>query len=146
MILESLSYIFYTVTQLFSQVTLKLFAACCVVVGNFLFGLDHEAALKALLFLVFVDTFTGVIGAKLSKEEIKSAKFFRVALKTVVYYLLIAAAFNTEKLISPTFFLDEAVLAFIGATELISIIENSGKMGFVVPNKLLNKLHELRDD
>lgn len=146
LVIDSIRYVFYTISKLFAEIPFKLLSTAVVVMGNFLFGLESSVELHALLFLIFVDTLTGVLGAKISGEEIKSAKFFRVALKIVTYFLLVAAAFNTEKIMTPVLMLDETVLAFIGATELISILENAGKMGFVVPNKLLNKLHELRDN
>jgi phage-related holin len=146
MLLDSINYIKYTLTSLFGMFPMKVLMSVLLIVTDFLFGIEHNAALSSLLFLIFVDTFTGVTGAKLAGEKITSRRFFTVVLKIVVYYLLIAAAFNTEKAIPGVMFIDDAVLAFIALTELISILENVAKMGFIIPNKLLNRLQELRDN
>ena len=43
-------------------------------------------------------------------------------------------------------YLDDTIIAFLTLTELISIIENTGKMGYAIPKKLLLKLKSIRDE
>ncbi len=43
-------------------------------------------------------------------------------------------------------YLDETIIAFLCLTELISVLENTGKMGYAIPAQLLNKLKSWRDE
>lgn len=125
---------------------IKTFAAALLSVTGFLFdGLLREAMLALLILLIF-DFITGVAAAKREGQEISSHSAFRTAVKIAVYFLLISAGRMAEATIGSTLpFIDEAVLAFLGVTELISILENVGRLGYAVPLKLLNKLKDYRD-
>lgn len=114
---------------------------------SFLFGIHQQEAQMAILILIICDFATGIWAAKIAGDEIKSAKIFRTATKIVVYFLFIAVIHTSGKAypiiqgIS-----DQTIVAFLALTEVISIIENIGKMGFAIPKKMLNKLEELRDN
>lgn len=111
----------------------------------FSFDVHLIEASKALLMLIIVDFFTAFFAAKKSGEEIKSSKIFRTPLKILIYFMLVSVAHLME-VVSPLLsILDETMMGFLALTELISILENTGRMGFAVPKKLLNKLQELRD-
>ena len=101
----------------------------------------------AIMVLIIADFVTGYASAKFTKQEITSAKIFHSAIKIIIYFTFIASATMTETAV-PTVgaFCDETVIAFLAFTELISITENIGKLGFAVPKKWLNKLQELRDN
>jgi phage-related holin len=73
-------------------------------------------------------------------ETISSAKVFRSAIKTMIYVMFISAAHLMEMTTPILSFADELVLSFLAVTELISILENVGKMGFAVPKRFLNTL------
>jgi toxin secretion/phage lysis holin len=122
-------------------------AAIIYVFYSFFFDPTQEKALIAIAVLIIFDFITGFWSAKVSGEEIKSGKVFRSATKSVIYFLFISAAhiagvaFPFIKDISGS-----TVIAFLALTELISIMENIGKMGFAIPKKMLNKLQDIRDD
>lgn len=111
-----------------------------------LFGLESEKIIQALLILVIIDFITGVSSAYTTGEHIKSRTAVRSAFKIAVYGLLVSAGHLTEQITPFSTFLEEAVTTFLALTELISIIENIGKMGFAIPKKLLNQLHKIRDE
>lgn len=83
-------------------------------------------------------------------EEIKSARIFRTALKIGIYGTLVSAAHLTEQTIGANFIplnaIDETMIAFLGMTEMISIMENAGRMGFETPHVLLNRIKEVREE
>lgn len=111
----------------------------------FFFDVHLLEASKALLILIIVDFVTAFFAAKKSGDEIKSSKIFRTPIKILIYFMLVSVAHMME-VVSPVLsILDETMMGFLALTELISILENTGRMGFAVPQKLLNKLHELRD-
>lgn len=142
---ELITYIITAVKSLFDYFSIKLFTGLIYLVYSFAFDVNQTKALGAVLVLVMFDFVTGISAAKISGEEIKSAKVLRSAVKTFIYLLLISGAHMFELASQYILFADDMILAFLAVTELISLIENAGKMGFAVPNQLLNKLKEYRD-
>ena len=142
---ELIAYVWTAIVSIFDYFSLKLVLGSLYLVYSFAFDVNHTKALGAVLILVMFDFITGISAAKLSGEEIKSAKVLRSAVKTFVYLLLISGSHMFEIATQYILFADDMILAFLAVTELISLIENAGKMGFAVPNKLLNKLKEYRD-
>lgn len=126
---------------------MKCFVCFFVILEGFFFGDLEKRILFALLTLIIFDFVTGILASKMQGIEIKSAKVFRSAVKVIIYFTMVASA-NLLEITTPLFegFTDEIVVAFLAVTELISIFENIGNMGFVVPKKLLNKLHTFRDE
>jgi toxin secretion/phage lysis holin len=115
-------------------------------VYSFLYGMDNNISMLSLLILIIFDFSSAIAAAYTSGEEIKSAKVLRTAVKIVVYFGLIAAAHMAESgLPLLAGILDESTIGFLVATELISIMENAGKMGFKTPNIILNKLKEFTE-
>lgn len=70
----------------------------------------------------------------------------KTAVKWTLYMLMVSASHLTESLLPGEWYLAEVTIAFLGATELVSILENIGKTGVAIPLKLLNKLEQLRGD
>ena len=145
---ENLEYLKTLIAKtLGDQVGIKAVVALAVSVYGFAFDALKNDIILALFVLTFFDFVTGIIAAKMTKERIQSARVFRTALKIFVYSMMISGAYLGEKIVPITSaFLDETMLGFLALTELISLIENVGRMGYVVPQKLLNKLEELRGD
>lgn len=124
----------------------KIILAFLYIPYAFFFDKNHETGLVALLVLIMFDMFTGIASARHSGNIIKSAKVVRTAYKIIFYFLFISAGHMAENVIGANLFLDETILAVLAMTELISIMENIGKLGYAVPMKLLDKLHKLRDE
>lgn len=146
--IETISYPIKVLTEMFSHVWIKVgvFAGYLLAKVFFLsFDALKEQELIALVLLISFDFVTGVAGAKYSGEEIRSSKMARTALKLVFYFMFIAGGHLTEIIIGANFFVDDAILIFLAVTELISIMENFGRLGFPVPQKLLNKLNDLKE-
>lgn len=125
----------------------KVIAGVAMSITEFFFdGALVETAIAALIALIIMDFITAIIACYKTGEQIKSAKVFRTALKLGIYGILVSAGHLTEKTIGvdmiPLNAIDETMLAFLGLTELISIMENSGRMGFQMPSLLLNKLKQ----
>lgn len=110
----------------------------------FFFNEAKTDAMLALLFLIFFDFITGIALAKKTGIEIKSAKIFRSALKVAVYFMLVSSGYLTCKAGIEIIPIDSIIIMFLATTELISIIENFGKMGYAIPQKLLNQLEEYK--
>ena len=135
--------IFTGIREFFS---LKFLPSFLIPIFGALFGFEMQKIIEALLLLVAIDFVTGIISAYTSKETIKSKSAVRSAFKIAVYGLLVSAGHLTEQITPGSTYIEEAVTTFLALTELISIIENIGKMGFAIPKKLLNQLHKIRDE
>lgn len=110
-----------------------------IVSGFFLPVIALQQELISLLVLLVFDFATGVYAASKTQTLIKSAGIFRTAVKIVIYFVLVSAAFHTENTI-PLKIIDEAVIGFLAVTELISVLENTALAGHAIPRKLLTKL------
>lgn len=126
--------------------TTKFLLAILFGVYEFLFGIQDYKAMIALLVLVVIDFSTGITSTRYTGEPITSRRTFKTAVKTGVYCVLITSAHLTEAIVPGVTFIDEAMISFLALTELVSIMENIGKMGYSVPQRLLNTLKKERDD
>ena len=143
---DNLHYIGGTFLRVCENVTLKCVAAGTLVISEFFFDSMLAKSIVAVFFLILFDWVTGIFAARASGEIIKSSKILRTPIKIAIYFMLITVARIAEySLPNAIAYLDETVIAFLALTELISIIENTGKMGYAVPLKLLEKLKSLRD-
>lgn len=140
-------YILNSGSEICSYAISKCIISLAYVIYSFLFDPTKAEAHIAIMVLIVVDFVTGLASAKMTGETITSGKIFHTAIKIIVYFTFIASASVTETAV-PTVsaFCDETIIAFLAFTELISVTENIGKMGFAVPKKWLNKLQELRDN
>lgn len=118
---------------------------CFILAGiAFFFGVENQSMLSGLVLLLVFDLVTGLMAAYLTKTPIESRRLLKSASKLAVYGILCSSAFLVESILRGTTLIDEGMIAFLAVTELISIMENAGKMGFSVPQKLLNQLVTIR--
>lgn len=91
-----------------------------------------QSTLVALLFLVIMDTITGLWAAIVTKTPISSRKLSRTIVKTLIYLLTVCIVHvaNTYLLLAGPFLvpLDSLITSFIALTELKSILENFQKI------------------
>lgn len=125
---------------------LKFLPSFIIPFAGFLFGYENDKVLLALFLLVAFDFITGIVAAHMAGERIRSRIAVRSAFKVAIYGLLVSSGHLTEQITPGTTFIEEAITTFLALTELISILENAGKMGYAVPQKLLNQLQNWRND
>lgn len=126
--------------------TILKVTASFVMAFIFLFGDFHTQGIIAVLMLMIFDTILGVIATYQEGQAITSRKFSRVVQKGAVYMMSISAGYFADltvagsgiQLIQPT------MIAFVGVTEFISILENMGRLGYKTPQRLLNQLKEIQ--
>jgi len=112
-------------------------------VGEFIFK-AHEQALLTVFLLIILDTITGVIKAAKARN-LGSREFFRVAIKLVIYSILMTCANLVDKAL-PLVIAMPIMYTFLAVTEGISILENIGESGFPVPTQILNKLKVMQKE
>jgi len=129
-----------------SNFYLKCGAAFVYTFYAFHFDTLQTAALQAILMLVVLDMITGIFAAYKTGESIRSRKFFASAVKLSLYLIMISAAHFVEVAVPElSGFTDEAMIAFVALTEIISVIENISKAGYATPQRILETLKKLKE-
>ena len=130
----------------FTDLTLfkSVLAAGSVGLG-LVFGVEFYNFIFLVIWLVALDSFSGIWAAKQSGEPITSRQFGRVLPKMIRYLVFIASGHALQQVIGIPLYIENVVFIFIATTEFISIAENLAKVGMPIPRQLLNKIEELRD-
>lgn len=110
---------------------------------SFFFGDYHTQAILAVLMLMIFDTIFGVMATYHEGKPITSRRFSRVVQKGCVYFMSISAGYFADLTIGWAV-IQATMIAFIGVTEFISILENMGRLGYQTPKKLLNQLENFK--
>jgi hypothetical protein len=100
-----------------------------------------------ICFLVFVDLVLGLLASKKSGIPITSAVLRRTVTKLLVYETTMIIAFLTQKYMTGTTIpVSSIVSAFIGVTELTSVVENLNTIaGTNLLSALITKLGSEND-
>ena len=142
---DSWVYLKYCIAVAFHPSVFKAIVAVLIIVYSFLFDNAHSQSLLALFVLVLMDFVSGIYASKKVGDPIRSSKIKHTAIKLTAYFGVIAGAHLAESgLISFIAVLDETVIAFFLCTELVSLLENVGRLGFNTPKKLLNQLQDVK--
>lgn len=100
----------------------------------YLFG-GWSALLGILLAFVVLDYLTGLMAAAI-RGELSSLVGMRGIAKKVCIFVMVAIAHLVDKALGGTSLVQDATIFFYLANELISIIENSGRIGIPVPDPI----------
>lgn len=103
--------------------------------GWFLGGWDM--LLRLMVIMAVVDFLTGSIAAHVKGEAKSKVGFIGIARKVCIF-ILIGMAAQLDNIFGTASAIREAVIFFYIANELLSIIENAGKMGVPLPPALTN--------
>lgn len=128
--------------SLLGYITFKSVITALLVVANTLFGQENYDLVLFLGILIIFDLITGMIAAVSQGQQIESRKAFKTATKTFVYLLFFSSAYLTHKIVPYSDFISTGVLSFLAITELLSVMENMSKMGYSLPQKLLNQIKD----
>ncbi|MEK4674796.1 MULTISPECIES: phage holin family protein [Bacillus] len=108
--------------------------------GYFLGGWD--ATLKVLVTMAVIDYVTGIIAAGYN-GELKSKVGFKGIAKKVVLFLLVGVATQLDVALGSNSAIREATIFFFIGNELLSLLENAGRMGIPLPQALTNAVEML---
>ena len=120
----------------------NILAAVCTLCG-LLFG-DRDGLMIALAALMAMDYVSGVMAA-IAQKKLSSEIGARGIAKKVFMLLIVAVANIVDvNVVGEGHVLKSVTVIFYIANECISLIENGGKLGVPVPNKLLEVLEQLK--
>ena len=126
------------------ELDIRLWSASIgAVLGNFIGG--NDGLLYALIVFVVVDYITGVLCAVVEKNLASSIGFRGIFQKVMIFLLVGIANVLDTKILGAGAMLRSAVIFFYVANEGISIMENAGRMGLPVPEKMKGVFRQLHD-
>ncbi|WPP40429.1 phage holin family protein [Paenibacillus hunanensis] len=104
--------------------------------AGYLFG-GWDVLINLLLLLVVVDWLSGWAAAWM-RGELKSRVGFKGIIRKVTIFVVVAIAHFIDQALGSLRYFQDAVVFFYLANELLSVIENMGKMGLPMPDILRN--------
>lgn len=110
---------------------------------SYLLGVPDEL-FWTLVTLIFLDIFTGIIKATITKK-LNSSKMYKGMCKKVGTFVIIAIGVVLDRLFHTDGAMRSIVITFYIITEILSITENWGRMGLPLPKKLKQILEQLQD-
>ena len=127
-----------------SRKVFSIICAGCGTLFTWLFG-EWDMMFKILASFMVLDYITGVIVAYINKD-VDSKIGFRGILKKSLILILLIVGVMLDRLIGSEWTFRTAVCYFFIGNEGWSIIENIGKTGMNIPNKLKNALSQLKNE
>ena len=127
--------------------TRALFSTIIATVGvyaTWLFG-GWDIAIQVLVAFMIIDYVTGVIVAYIN-GEIDSAIGFKGILKKVLILIALIVGVLLDRLVGIEWTFRTVVCYFFIGNEGRSILENIGKTGLPLPERLKDKLAQLKDE
>lgn len=106
-------------------------------------GLD--IALQCLLMVIIIDYITGLIKSYKS-SKLNSKVGIKGLLKKVGILCLVALSVVIDRLTGDTGYVRTMIIYYLVANEGLSILENLGEIGIIVPEFLKKRLEQLKDN
>lgn len=115
------------------------------VVGGFIVSLfgGWDVMLYTILLFAVLDYFTGLLKA-FYKKQLSSEIGFKGIIKKIMVFVVVAVAYNVQKMTGDTIPLREIVIVFFICNEALSILENAAEF-IGIPQQLKDVLLQLRD-
>lgn len=124
------------------ETALKWCAAVFTSAVTYFYG-GWSAVLGALLAFVILDYVTGVIAAG-SSGELKSKKGLIGIARKVFIFAMVAVGHLVDGILGDSHMLRDTIAYFYIANEVLSIIENGGRLGVPIPPVIVQAVEVLR--
>lgn len=122
--------------------TFKAATALAGVAASYLWG-GWTSLLGILLALVIIDFVTGLMASAIEGRLSSNIGFLGIPRKITIF-LIVAVAHLVDVALGNGNMVRDATIFFYLANELISIIENSGRIGLPVPDPIKNAVAILK--
>lgn len=110
---------------------------------NYLWG-GWDMALRTLLLFMVLDYVLGVI-CGFKEQELSSDVAFKGILKKVTILIVVTVGVAIDGAVNTQGLIRSMVIFFYAGLEGISILENAGRMGVPIPDKLKDALIQLKE-
>lgn len=105
-----------------------------------------DIALITLAVFMVLDYITGMTASYITKEWSSETGAIGLLKKGTIIIMIILGVFLDRLVTGDTWIFRNVIAMFYIANEGLSIVENCGRIGLPVPERLLNALEQLRDD
>lgn len=109
----------------------------------FLFGARDNLIISLVIIVVF-DYITGVLVA-IKNKKLNSKVGFTGIIKKMLYFLAVALGVRLDELTGTNGVCRSMIIYLFVANDSISILENLGKYGIKMPNKIKEILEQLKE-
>jgi len=123
---------------------LKSVVSGIIGIAGFLIG-EFDGLYKALLALIIADYITGVIVAIAKKQLSSEVGAKGIANKILMLIVVAVANVLDVQIIGGGAGLRNITIIFYAANEVISLLENTGKLGLPYPPKLIDVLEQVKN-
>jgi toxin secretion/phage lysis holin len=120
----------------------KAVTAATGAVYGFFFG-EKSALLGILLALVMIDYGSGMLAAYF-EGRLRSAIGFKRIPKKVMIFAMVAVAHLVDRAVGTNNLFRDATIFFYAANEVLSILENAGRIGLPVPEQIRQAVEVLK--
>jgi toxin secretion/phage lysis holin len=120
----------------------NLLVAGCGAAATYLWG-GWSPMVQILLTFVVVDYLSGLLASGV-EGKLNSKIGFRGIAKKVMIFAMVAVGHLLDNALGENHILRDSVIFFYCANELLSIIENSGRIGLPVPETLTKAVDVLK--
>ncbi|MGG3839636.1 phage holin family protein [Paenibacillus thiaminolyticus] len=104
---------------------------------------EWSGLLTALMIAVAIDYVTGVMASGAEGRLRSSIGLIGIARKVFIFFV-VAVAYQVDSVLGDQHLLRDATIFFYLANELLSIIENGGRLGVPLPQVLLKAVEVLK--
>jgi toxin secretion/phage lysis holin len=111
------------------------------IIGYYLGGFDM--LLKALLILVLVDYVSGMMASGIEGKLRSNIGFKGIARKVMLFLIVVCGSLMDHSLNTGDTFRNATIFFYI-SNELLSILENAGRIGIPIPEKLKQTIEILK--
>ncbi|MDD4110200.1 MAG: phage holin family protein [Clostridia bacterium] len=141
------SYIWGVLLSLKANFSFNVLISFLVASLSFLFGADSLDILFCFLFINIFDFITGTMASKIKGDLISSNRMIHSVYKLLAYSIAISASHFLDVISGLSMLpVQYTTITYLAVVETVSVFENLGKMGFNMPNKILNNLKEYIED
>lgn len=112
---------------------------------NYVWG-GLDAMLTALIGLMILDFIAGVLCGSKAKCLNSKTAYLGITQKKMMILIMVAVAVIVDSLVNTDGTVRSLVIFYYISMEGISILENAGKLGFPIPEKLKDILVQLQEE
>ena len=111
--------------------------------ASYLFG-GWNTLLEILILFVVIDFITGIIASAVCGELNSEIGLIGIT-KKVFIFIIIVVAYKIDSILGSSHFLQDSVTLFYLSNKLLTIIENSGRIGMPIPTVVKQAVEILRN-